>query len=101
MSRLTPKQEALCDAEHSYYTYRRGGQHVTNPTLTVGKARRICEAGKAATGLVGMSRVNKTMTLQQSHDILSGAGAGKPDDYPLNSMAAKNILREFGRYYKE
>jgi len=100
MARLSPKLEALCDMSVSYNHGRRG--YWNEPTLSVGRAKAICEAGRIATGLKGVSKVNKALTLEQAHTILSRAGsATESDDEPMHFLAAKNVLREFGRFYEK
>jgi len=63
-------------------------------TMTAGEGRRILSAA-VDRGLVGMSKLNPSLTRQQAHDIFVAALSLRADESPVPSLMAKNIQREF------
>lgn len=102
MKRKPPIWKRLCDAQMRRGTAQHGrSSRDLMPTMTVGRARAVLEAGEAA-GLAGASKINPELSRARVFKILSGAvegkGAvsGKYDDELLHFLVAKNIGREFG-----
>ena len=73
----------------------RNGEWITRETLTAGEARQILAKAEQE-GLSGMSKVNKSLTKQQGHDILLRGIAKYGDGDAIPAVIAKNIKREFG-----
>lgn len=66
-------------------------------TLTAAKAREILRQAKPKMDPGKTSRINPILTLAQSHEILSGFS--QQGDQPIFVGIAKNIIKEFGRFY--
>lgn len=96
MPRLPKRLENLYDTEVSMY---KNGKTINIPTLTSKKATVICEYGKVATSLNGISKINKVITLKQSYKILLDGCSDIDENNPIHPTTARNILYEFGEYY--
>ena len=69
---------------------------VTRDTLSAGEAREILSKAKHD-GLDGKAKLNRALTRQQAWDIFIAGIAKITDDHAIDSLTAKNIMREFGK----
>ena len=76
------------------YDRRRGGWDDV-PSIFAGDARVLIATARVR-GLVGISRVNKSLTREQVADILAKSIEAVPDSVAIHHLIARNILREFG-----
>lgn len=72
---------------------RRRGESYKVKTITAGTGRALLAAAPTA----GTSKVNKGIPKWMAVEILTKGIAAHPDEKPISTLVARNILREVGR----
>lgn len=94
------KQSECYDAEVKNYRARGYSDRYTlKPTLTVARARAILAASKDQMTDFPWNR-NPSLTERQAYDILDRAIDGMADADLVHFLAARNIVKLCGKFYK-